>query len=121
MGTARTGRDWDSFAALLREYRCEYRGAANLTQEQLAERAGLSVQAVSLLERGVRRAPRSATVQALADGLRLDAERRRALAAAAQQRPPDPGNAQPPPDAMGRKRHSSAPPAPAAPARGSGA
>lgn len=39
MGTARTGRDWDSFAALLREYR----GAANLTQEQLAERAGLSV------------------------------------------------------------------------------
>ena len=83
MGPARVEGDYDSFAVLLRKYR----GAANLTQEQLAERAGLSVQGVSLLERGVRRAPRSATVEALADALRLDAERRAALMAASQRRP----------------------------------
>jgi transcriptional regulator with XRE-family HTH domain len=86
MGPAKIKDDYDSFAVLLRQYR----GAANLTQEQLAERAGLSVQAVSLLERGVRRAPRSATVEALADALRLDVPERRGLVAASQRRSPDP-------------------------------
>jgi transcriptional regulator with XRE-family HTH domain len=91
MGPARIEDDYDSFAVLLRRYR----GAANLTQEQIAERAGLSVQAVSLLERGVRRAPRSATVEALADALRLDVPERRALVAASQRRLPDPAKFQP--------------------------
>lgn len=55
------------FAELLRRHR----HAAGLTQEELAERACLSVRAVSDLERGVRRAPRRETIQLLADGLGL--------------------------------------------------
>jgi len=42
-----------SFGALLQWYRT----AAGLTQEELAERAGLSRRGVSDLERGSRRAP----------------------------------------------------------------
>ena len=41
------------FGSLLRRYRL----AAGLTQEELAERANLSVQGISNLERGVRRLP----------------------------------------------------------------
>ena len=59
----------DSFGAILRRYR----GARGLTQEQLAERAGLHTQEISKLERGVRRAPRSTTVEFLAEALKLDA------------------------------------------------
>jgi len=43
-----------------------YRAAAGLTQEELAGRAGLSVDAVSLLERGARSSPRPRTVRLLA-------------------------------------------------------
>lgn len=61
-----------TFASLLRRHR----RASGLTQEELAERAGLSVNAVSALERGVNVAPRRDTVELLADALRLaDAER----------------------------------------------
>jgi predicted ATPase/class 3 adenylate cyclase len=56
-----------SFAALLRRYR----RAAGLTQEQLAERAGLSARAVSDLERGDRSARRS-TLDCLVPALGLD-------------------------------------------------
>src|SRR5829696_3553637 len=56
-----------SFAALLRRYRV----AAGLSQEALAERAGLSARAISDLERGVRRAPYRETVSLLADALGL--------------------------------------------------
>lgn len=42
-----------AFGALLRRYRL----AAGLTQEALAERAGLSGDAVGVLERGARQAP----------------------------------------------------------------
>lgn len=53
------------FGALLRTYRL----AAGLTQEELAEWAGLSLRRVSDLERGARLTPRLETVRMLADGL----------------------------------------------------
>lgn len=59
-----------SFAALLRRYRL----AAKLTQQDLAERALLSVQAISTLERGTRRYPRRETVAWLARALGLSEE-----------------------------------------------
>ena len=55
------------------------RVAAGLSQEALAERAGLSVQAVGALETGKRRRPYPHTVAALADALRLSAQDRNAL------------------------------------------
>lgn len=64
-----------SFAQLLRRYR----RAAGLTQEELAERAGLSARAVSDLERGENRIPRRDTLDLLADALHLSAEERGAL------------------------------------------
>jgi predicted ATPase/DNA-binding XRE family transcriptional regulator len=63
-----------SFGALVKRYR----GRAGLTQEALAEAAGLSVRGLSDLERGVSNAPRAATVQWLADALLL-AENERAV------------------------------------------
>jgi tetratricopeptide (TPR) repeat protein/transcriptional regulator with XRE-family HTH domain len=71
------------FGALLREHR----GAAGMTQEQLADRSGLSANAIGALERGIRHAPRAATVASLATALRLGPEQRAVLAAAALQRP----------------------------------
>ena len=56
-----------SFAALLRRHRV----ATGLSQEGLAERAGLSARAVSDLERGARRVPYRETVRLLADALHL--------------------------------------------------
>lgn len=67
-----------SFAALLRRYRL----AACLTQEQLAERAGLTAQAVSTLERGFRRLPHRETVRALGRALALPPAEVAALEAA---------------------------------------
>jgi transcriptional regulator with XRE-family HTH domain len=72
------------FGPVLRDYRT----AANLTQEELAARYGLSVHAIGMLERGVRRAPRPRTVELLARGLGLAATQRRALVAAARRSPP---------------------------------
>jgi len=69
-----------AFGVLLRSYRA----AANLTQEELAERAGLSAQAISMLERGARRSPRTSTVELLAATLELDAAQRQGLVAAAR-------------------------------------
>lgn len=60
------------------------RTAAALSQEALAERAGLSVRAVSDLERGLRLAPRLETVRLLADALHLGEVDRAALIAAAR-------------------------------------
>ncbi len=58
-----------------------YRQRAGMSQESLATRAGLSPEAVSLLERG-RRSPRMTTLSLLADALRLaGAERERFFAA----------------------------------------
>jgi non-specific serine/threonine protein kinase len=69
-----------SFGQLLRTLRV----AAGLTQEELAERGGLSPRGISDLERGARRSPHPATVRRLAAALRLDAEDRAALQAAAR-------------------------------------
>ena len=71
-----------SFGDLLRHYRL----AAGLTQEELADQAGLSVRGLSDLERGARRAPRRETVQLLAEALHLSAAERTRLEAAARQR-----------------------------------
>jgi transcriptional regulator with XRE-family HTH domain len=70
------------FALLLRRHRI----AAGLTQEALAERAGLSARAISDLERGVNRAPQPATLQLLAEGLGLSAEERAQFQASARRR-----------------------------------
>jgi predicted ATPase/transcriptional regulator with XRE-family HTH domain len=61
------------FADLLRRAR----RAAGLSQEELAERAGLSVRAISDLERSVNRSPRRDTLDLLADALGLAGDERR--------------------------------------------
>src|SRR3954471_3134457 len=60
------------------------RTAAALSQEELAERAGLSVRALSDLERGVHQAPRLETVRLLATALDLGEHDRVELLAAAR-------------------------------------
>lgn len=62
----------------------QLRLAAGLTQEALAELAGVSPRAISDLERDPRRAPRLDTVTLLADALKLDDEHRRRLMSAAR-------------------------------------
>jgi predicted ATPase/DNA-binding XRE family transcriptional regulator len=77
------GRDADErslFGELLRRHRL----AAQLTQETLAERSGLSTQAIGALERGARRAPYRSTVHVLAEALGLPPQARRELMAAAR-------------------------------------
>jgi len=75
-----------SFAGLLRQLRAE----ARLTQEELAEAAGVSPRSVSDLERGINQTARKDTAQLLADALGL-AEPVRALfvAAARGKAPPE--------------------------------
>src|SRR5947199_8337255 len=68
------------FAALLQQYRA----AAGFSQEELAERAGLSRRGVSDLERGERRLPHPDTVRRLAEALGLDRVERSALIASAR-------------------------------------
>jgi predicted ATPase/DNA-binding XRE family transcriptional regulator len=68
------------FGKLVRRHRT----AAALSQETLAERAGLSVRAISDLERGVHRAPRLETVRLVADALGLSEVDRAELLAAAR-------------------------------------
>ena len=72
------------FGVVLRRFRT----AAALSQEVLAERAGLSLRGVSDLERGVRRAPHLATVGMLADALDLGPVDRQALLTAARPESP---------------------------------
>ena len=60
-----------------------YREIAGLSQEALAERAGMSPRGILYLERGLRR-PYPATVRRLADALSLTAEQRQALMQAAR-------------------------------------
>jgi len=68
MTTVETG----TFGEMLRRYRV----AAALSQEGLAERAGVSPRAISALERGERLAPQQETTRQLADALGLTAEER---------------------------------------------
>jgi predicted ATPase/DNA-binding CsgD family transcriptional regulator/transcriptional regulator with XRE-family HTH domain len=60
----------------------QWRRAASLTQEDLAERAGMSVETISALERGISRSPYRATIISLADALALDREDRARFLAA---------------------------------------
>src|SRR5262249_36489707 len=90
-----------SFAALLRQLR----GTAKLTQEELAEAAGISPRSVSDLERGINRTAHKDTALLLVDALGLarptgerseaaprgKAPAARALAAARAAGPPQPG------------------------------
>jgi predicted ATPase/transcriptional regulator with XRE-family HTH domain len=79
-------REHPQFGALLRRLRT----AAALSQEELAERAGLSVRGLSDLERSVHRTPRPETVRLLADALALAESERAELCAAARPEPMEP-------------------------------
>ena len=73
-----------SFAGLLRQFRA----GARLTQEELAEAAGLSPRSVSDLERGINRTARKDTAVLLADALSLTGQVRVLFVAAARGRAP---------------------------------
>ncbi len=68
-----------SFGALLREFRL----AAGLSQELLAERAAMSADGISALERGVNKAPQRETLALLLGALQLEPQEREAIEAAA--------------------------------------
>jgi class 3 adenylate cyclase/transcriptional regulator with XRE-family HTH domain len=72
-----------SFGVLLRRYRV----AAGLTQEALADRAGLSVRGIADLERGARRFPHFHTLRCLAEALELGPDNRVMFVAAGQRQP----------------------------------
>ena len=57
-----------AFGDLLRRHRA----SANITQEHLAQRTGITPQAIGLLERGERRRPHGYTVRKLAEALELE-------------------------------------------------
>jgi tetratricopeptide (TPR) repeat protein/transcriptional regulator with XRE-family HTH domain len=80
----------ETLAELLRGFRTN----AGLTQAALAEKAGLSEQAISTLERGSRRRPRVDTLEALIAALGLSAEsaERLTLAARGASKNPQPTN-----------------------------
>jgi transcriptional regulator with XRE-family HTH domain len=77
--------DSESFGKLLRRYRL----AARLSQERLAERAGISVRGLSDLERGRSRAPRLETLALLGEALGLEGTAHQALGTAAGYPPVD--------------------------------
>ena len=72
----------ESFRVLLRRHRL----AAGLTQEDLAERAGLSARAISDLERGRRHTPQRHTLTLLTQALRLTGDDLAAFEASVQRR-----------------------------------
>ncbi len=69
-----------SFGALLKRHR----GAAGISQEELAARAGVGVRTISDLEREVTRWPYPSTVTLLAEALQVDEAQRAALESAAR-------------------------------------
>ena len=73
-----------SFGGLLRQLRA----GARMTQEELAEAAGLSPRAVSDLERGVNRTARKDTAELLAGALGLAGPARELFVAAARGKAP---------------------------------
>jgi predicted ATPase/DNA-binding XRE family transcriptional regulator len=83
-----------SFGELLAAHRC----AAGLTQEALAARAGLSVDGISLLERGARSSPRPRTVVLLVRALGLSEQEAAAFTAAAKRPAEAPAPVLVPPD-----------------------
>jgi predicted ATPase/DNA-binding XRE family transcriptional regulator len=98
------GRTALAFGALLRGCRV----AAGLSQEELAERAGLSRRSIGDIERGVSRAPRKETVALLAHALDLSEKERAVFLGSAHRRrvalqPPIAARAGPVPTFHGRK------------------
>jgi len=85
-------------AALVRQHRL----AAGLSQEALAERAGISVRGISDLERGLRRVPHPATLARLADALQLSPDQRATLLAVRSEAGTR-ATPRPPPDAHSRR------------------
>jgi predicted ATPase/DNA-binding XRE family transcriptional regulator len=83
-GRAATQPGRPSFGTLLRRFR----RAAGLTQEQLAERTGLSVAGISALERGAKASPQRETVRLLVEALALPPDAGRHLVAAVAPRQP---------------------------------
>jgi LuxR family transcriptional regulator, maltose regulon positive regulatory protein len=79
MGTSEGNGD---FGGELRRYR----ESAGLSQEELAERAGLTAKGISALERGERQRPYPQTVRALAEALNLSDADRSALIGAVPRR-----------------------------------
>ena len=77
--TGSHGSESPVFGDLLRQHR----RAAGLTQEELAEHAGLSARGISDLERGARSHPHRETVRLLADALGLSGAARSAFVRAA--------------------------------------
>ena len=99
----------DSFGVRLRRLR----EVAGLTQEELASRAGLSADAVSALERGLRRHPYPHTVRSFADALGLaEGERAELLGAVPKRAAPrsslraSPSLPVPPTPLVGREREA---------------
>ncbi len=74
----------EEFAGLLKRLRTE----AGLTQEDLAERSGVSVRSISDLERGINRSARRETARLLADALNLTGVERATFEAAALRHAP---------------------------------
>ncbi|WP_377641838.1 ATP-binding protein [Oryzobacter terrae] len=72
------------FAVALRRLR----ESRSLTQEELADRSGVTAKAIGALERGERRRPYPHTVRSLADGLGLDDDERAHLLASVPRRSP---------------------------------
>lgn len=99
------------FGTMLRERR----KSVSLTQEELAERAGISARAIADVERGVIRAPRRDTLELLADALELtDQQRdewrqlRRQLSMRSSGDTPAPSLPHPPNQLIGRDREVNA-------------
>lgn len=68
----------DIFAVLLRRHRLR----CSLTQEALAERAGISSRSIAELERGHGRSPRPRSLEQLVTALELDGQKREEFIAA---------------------------------------
>ncbi|MFJ9034375.1 NACHT domain-containing protein [Streptomyces sp. NPDC102274] len=94
------------FGDVLRRLRVQ----AELTQEELAERSGVSVRTIRGLETGRRSNPRMTTVRELAKGLPLRPREREELLGAAVHRNPD-GDEQDESDEPGSEEPGAAPPA----------
>ncbi|MFI7122137.1 ATP-binding protein [Amycolatopsis sp. NPDC049868] len=88
MTNAALGRAATTFKSLLKGYRVR----AELTQEELAEGSGVSVRAISDMERGIAKSPQRRTIEALAAPLSLTDEELTGLQKAARL-----GRAQPAP------------------------
>ena len=82
------------FGAVLRDYRT----TLGLTQEELADRSGLSVRAIRNLEIGRTERPQRQSITLLATALRLTEPDHATLLAAAGRHQPQPGRCELPPD-----------------------